>query len=689
MSSVCEQILNVVDKLQLVQTTPCSGSTYILSDGSFVNLQKGGFRTHGALDEYLVYNKITTFKKTLLPILYCNAIRCNDGSNFTGEVIMELPPNPITDKQLQSIENYIDFLLSKNNYILTLECADNQLFEINLLNNDSYEIANRIKNYYSIGKRALNILLESAVELHNTLNPKLWTSDNKLRPAVRERLLRVVQKYIESSDVLTEDDVIDVELLGSNASYNYTQYSDLDVHLIVNMEAVSCDPTLFQLACNAERSNFNKNYDIKIKGVELEMYVEDVHAGTASNGIYSLYKNEWIKFPSKITVPNYDDDEEYIKLLDKWKTQATDVLDNASIAQQVQNYINNLYNLRRTSIMTDGEFGKGNLVFKEIRNEGLLDALKEKQYELSSKELSLESLQESTTTLYRGIDKSLEQFDKDVEWWTPDYNDAFDYGPGGSDHPEQAQVLQTKINFSNYKTLYSESKDIIGCYLNKNVLDACNLNLEHTFKDKYVFYNKVTTKSYTVNNNLQDLQRFINSKLKEQGYDFFVTQFNLNGKTKIEVAVLTKGILKFNHPDWYTENLLVKNNSFCYNIYEDIGTVDLSAGFIESETFTKAWQKSGLSDDVLGRVQNLIRNKIGDIDSLDDVGKIKKIRFEFKGHGKRGGARVIFFDFILGNETYLLDVYAKSDKSNVTKAEVKLYKELVSELEDKYEQQHN
>lgn len=236
------------------------------------------------------------------------------------------------------------------------------------------------------------VLKEVAVELHDTLNPKLWDENNNLRPLVKDRLIKIVDKYVESSDVITKDDVIDVELLGSNASYNYTPYSDLDVHLVVNMENVSCDPALFQLACNAERSNFNKNYDITIKGIEIEMYVEDVKASTASNGIYSLYKDEWIKFPQKITVPNYDSDEEYIALLDEWKSLAETVLGSANNAQQVQDYINNLYNLRRTSIMTDGEFGKGNLVFKEIRNLGLLDRLKEKQYELSSKELSLESL---------------------------------------------------------------------------------------------------------------------------------------------------------------------------------------------------------------------------------------------------------------------------------------------------------
>ena len=235
-------------------------------------------------------------------------------------------------------------------------------------------------------------LEEVAIQLHDTLNPKLWDENNNLRPIVRNKLIRIVAKYIEDSEILTSKDIIDVELLGSNASYNYTEFSDLDVHLVVNMEAVSCDPALFQLACNAERSNFNKRYSIKVKGIEVEMYVEDVKASTASNGIYSLYKDEWIKFPSKITVPAYDEDPVYIQLLDKWKSLAEDTFASAASADEVQQFINKLYNLRRTSIMTDGEFGKGNLVFKEIRNLGLLDKLKEKQYQLSSKELSLESL---------------------------------------------------------------------------------------------------------------------------------------------------------------------------------------------------------------------------------------------------------------------------------------------------------
>lgn len=399
MNTIGNQILSLINKLNLKQDSPAKGSIYILKDGSFVNLRRKGFRTHGAFDEYIVDNKIAKFQKKLLPIIYCDAIRCNDGSNFLGEVVIELPQNPPTFQQIVSLEEYIDFLIDEEKPLVTIEIND-KLYDIDLLDSDSYDIAQAIKNYYIKGDSVFaNILFEeskqlteTAIEVHETLNPKLWTEDNKLKPLVRNSLIRVVNKYIENSDILTKEDVIDVELLGSNASYNYTENSDLDVHLVVNMEAVSCDPDLFQLACNAERSSFNRNYDITIKGIEIEMYVEDVKASTASNGIYSLYKDEWIKFPKPIEVPNYDNDEEYIALLDKWKTQAKEVLENAETAFEVQDYINNLYNLRRTSIMVDGEYGKGNLVFKEIRNEGLLDALKQKQYELSSKELSLESL---------------------------------------------------------------------------------------------------------------------------------------------------------------------------------------------------------------------------------------------------------------------------------------------------------
>ena len=399
------------------------------------------------------------------------------------------------------------------------------------------------------------LFIESAIELHDELNPIIFDESNKLRPLVRKSLLRVISKYIESSEIISMSDVIDAQLVGSIASYNFTPYSDLDVHLVVNMEAVSCDPALFQLACNAERSNFNKNYDITIKGIEIEMYVEDVKASTASNGIYSLYKDEWIKFPQKITVPNYDSDEEYIALLDKWKSLAETVLGSANEAQQVQDYINNLYNLRRTSIMTEGEFGKGNLVFKEIRNLGLLDKLKEKQYELSSKELSLESMTESNViNMFRGIDKNLEKFDDGVDWWTVSEEDAYDYGPGMSDNPDQAAVLKTQLDLSKYRIPQIKDKDINSIYTNSDLLRLLNLDLLKKDRNEIVFIDDKQN-HITIKNDLDELQPFINNKLKKLGYDGLFAEFMIGTKPTTEIAIFNDSILNYDHPDWYKRNL--------------------------------------------------------------------------------------------------------------------------------------
>lgn len=238
----------------------------------------------------------------------------------------------------------------------------------------------------------METLREVAAELHDCLNIKIWDEDNNLRPIVRDKLLHITKQYAEDSEVLKYEDILDAEIVGSNASYNYTPQSDLDLHLVVNMESLSCDPVLFQLACNAEKINFNKSYDIKVRGIDVELYVEDVKSCTASNGIYSVFKDEWIKFPAKIEVPSFENDAGYNTLLGEYKTKAEALLEPNTSAEDIDNYINSLYTLRRSGIMTDGEFSKGNFIFKEIRNLGLLDALKDTLKDIRSKELSVESL---------------------------------------------------------------------------------------------------------------------------------------------------------------------------------------------------------------------------------------------------------------------------------------------------------
>lgn len=226
-------------------------------------------------------------------------------------------------------------------------------------------------------------ILNESLEIHDTLNPKIW-NEYKLRPEVEQRIYKIVDEFIKFIEVPIY--VLDVHILGSNASYNYTEDSDLDIHIIANFDMIEASEVLLQELYNAKKSSFNDTYDISIHGIDVELYVEDVKVNTISNGIYSLYSGEWIKYPEKIEAQYPNIDRELNKVIGLINNAVT-----LSNLDELKSIIDNLYLCRKNSLATEGEYGIGNLVFKEIRNNGYLDLLKDKIHELVSQELSLES----------------------------------------------------------------------------------------------------------------------------------------------------------------------------------------------------------------------------------------------------------------------------------------------------------
>ena len=224
-----------------------------------------------------------------------------------------------------------------------------------------------------------------SIEIHDQLNQKLFDGE-KLKPEIREKILEIVDEFLDNLWVKIEP--LDIQLLGSNASYNYTEFSDLDIHIITNFEFLDASQEILNALYNLEKTNFNKNHNITIKGIPVELYVEDVDSSAISNGIYSVKDDKWIKFPNKIVdVPQYD----LSKQVERWKLVIENRLNDEN-KEELVDLVNRLYMIRKNSIAVDGEYGKGNQLFKEIRNLGLLDSIKDKIKEITSDELSLESL---------------------------------------------------------------------------------------------------------------------------------------------------------------------------------------------------------------------------------------------------------------------------------------------------------
>lgn len=232
----------------------------------------------------------------------------------------------------------------------------------------------------------MKILYED-FQIHDTLNDKLFdTHTNLLLPDVRKQIINIVTEF--ESYVKVPMDIADIQLVGSNVSYNYTDTSDLDVHIIANFELSSCDPEILQALYDTKKSSFNKTMDIKIHGIEVELYVQDIKSGIVSNGIYSVCDNKWVKEPKPIkSITKHNVEKE----VNRWIEKINEVLENNNY-EEISNTINILYLIRHNSIAVDGEYGKGNAIFKQLRSEGYLKQLKDALDKSLSKKLSLESM---------------------------------------------------------------------------------------------------------------------------------------------------------------------------------------------------------------------------------------------------------------------------------------------------------
>ena len=91
----------------------------------------------------------------------------------------------------------------------------------------------------------------------------------------------------------------------------------------------------------------------------------------------------------------------------------------------------------------------------------------------------------------------------------------------------------------------------------------------------------------------------------------------------------------------------------------------------------------GMTDTDLRRLQEelLVNPDIGKV--MQGTGGVRKMRFAFERHGKSGGVRVIYVDFVVKEKLYLITAYPKSEKDNLTKAERNELKRLVQILESK------
>lgn len=225
------------------------------------------------------------------------------------------------------------------------------------------------------------MLLTESIEVHDILNPKLYNG-MEMKQEVFDKLTEIYKEFLDFIDIPLN--IVDVEVVGSNASYNYNENSDIDLHIIVNSEVTYVEPTILRQLYNDRKGSFNRDYNISVEGIPVELYIEDVNDGNATNGRYSLLKQQWVIEPKPIhyEIPDISQD------LMSYQEKCASLLLSDS-AEEVRQFINDLYMMRKLGLAEGGEASTGNLIFKELRSMNMLQDLKDHYYELRSKDLSI------------------------------------------------------------------------------------------------------------------------------------------------------------------------------------------------------------------------------------------------------------------------------------------------------------
>ena len=247
------------------------------------------------------------------------------------------------------------------------------------------------KNYNSLPSS----LLERQVSpfYNDDLNPVFWTKKTKgddvewtLDQRVRKKLLRIADEFFEKFDeILKEKDIVDIQLTGSLANFNYTKLSDLDVHVIVNLDGVDDDnPQILKSALDGIRFIWNLRHNISIRGYDVELYVQDAKEPHIASGLFSLLNNEWIKNPvfDPPEIDEKDVDKKFQSIAYEIEQLHTRLVASSVLPHNAKELYKRstklkekIMKMRKEGLSKKGEFSVGNLAFKKLRNEGYIEKL--------------------------------------------------------------------------------------------------------------------------------------------------------------------------------------------------------------------------------------------------------------------------------------------------------------------------
>lgn len=263
------------------------------------------------------------------------------------------------------------------------ECLDSSLIEECKPCNDFVDT-----DMYLFKVKPKKFEVSEDVIINKNLNSNIFTEDNKMIPEVKEQLINYIEDFIQKEAVkgviINYDDIY---LVGSNAGYLYTPESDIDIH-IISSDQIDVDKaeSLFN-----DFDLFEDENPLFIGQNKVEIGIEDnydIVSNEKDARKYSLISDEWVDNSDQNDIYTEDDLNKitgYEDIVNDYTEKINDVVDSDNFTAALtlkteirQNRSEDLFNYGALSV--------GNVVFKELRNNGaygkLRDYILKKELEL-------------------------------------------------------------------------------------------------------------------------------------------------------------------------------------------------------------------------------------------------------------------------------------------------------------------
>lgn len=217
-------------------------------------------------------------------------------------------------------------------------------------------------------------------KIKDTLNPELWDNyDSHIHPKVRTHLLKIAKDFLKGMKVPKDTVIKDIIFTGSLANYNWSKFSDVDLHIVLDFDQFEGDPEMIDDYFYAQKTLWNDEHEIKMFEYPVEVYAQNSREKLNATSVFSLTKNKWVKKPSREKFTSDIDavKKKAQKFLNGLKSIRDDFKDGKfqTVINATEKLKDKVYQMRKAGLEKGGELSQENLVFKTLRRTSFMDLL--------------------------------------------------------------------------------------------------------------------------------------------------------------------------------------------------------------------------------------------------------------------------------------------------------------------------